>query len=197
MYKPTQINKMKRNFFKLLIVAFLIVAGIYVTMEYFSPREQSVEGALLADACEDIQSFESFRAEQELDSLIEIIMHHKFPTGSGSNWTEAEILMDLRKIKDEIAFQNKDMDMYHRQFALILNKLAYAHLQDAKAFLENNSTAAAKESLNEACHFVHDALFFSKGEIITEQRELLQKMKTMTEQDVNLQKINECMTMTI
>lgn len=188
---------MKRNFFTLLLTAFVIISGVYIALNFFSTKEQSVEGTLMSQACEDIQAYETLKAEQQVDSLIEIIIKHRFPTGSGSNWTEAEILMDLRKIRDEISFHNLDETMYQREFAKILNKLAYAHMQDAKAYLENNSKAAAKESMEETCHFLHDALFFSKGEMITEQKELLRKMRSLKESDVNLQQINECMQMTI
>ena len=125
---------MRNNFFKLLLTAVVIIVGIFLTLQYFSSGKQSVEGKLMSQACEDIQSYETFRAEQEVDSLIEVIIRHRFPAGSGSNWTEAEILMDLRGIKDEIAFHNMDIEMYHKAFSKVLNKLAYAHMQDAKAF---------------------------------------------------------------
>lgn len=186
---------MKKRFYFLLVAAVVIVAAIYALLYMYSQQEQSTEGKILVQACEDIQAYNTFEAEYEIDSLINVIMKHRFPSGSGSNWTEADAIIELREIKDQISFQNKDEAMYHQHFAAVLNKLALAHLQDAKAYLEKDSKAAAKASIREACHLLHDALHFSQESMAKEQLDLLKKLRMMTEENVNMKEVEECLQM--
>ncbi len=159
--------------------ATLLFSALFIVPRVYHLSEQTSETHYMLEACSDISKYNLFRAESDVDSVMAIIERHAHPHSGQGQINLYEVMSDLSFLEEEMEFHNTDQEYYRMQFGLVLNKLAYAQLLEAKAYMDEQNTEAASSSINEACHLYHDALFFLEGSEFVADKKFLRKLQSL------------------
>jgi hypothetical protein len=169
---------MKKRTFYLTMGFFLIcLIGIALAIRDINTTvPQSEEGALLEYTCNEVKSYETLAAEQDLEELKQLMIDHINGYASDPQGQLSAAMNVLDSLKDEVAFHNTDQTLYRTQFRKILRLISRAELVKAQGSLSKGQQDAALESVRHAQHCLHDALIFSSKEEIDADMDLLHEL---------------------
>jgi hypothetical protein len=177
---------------KVTIVTIGAAAIFYSIMLAISKNEESPEGQLMIEACQDIAAYETIRAESDIDSIISIIESHINESGEAPGNLYQGTLDELYALKDEVAFHNTQTDIYKNKFVEILNALCYAHLLEAIEMLKAGNEERAKLLVDHATHYLHDAMHFSEGELYENEYAVLKRLSMLRGDRFTISEIEYC-----
>lgn len=180
---------------KILTISFFIMAIIlifFASIGLFKSGEQSREGELMINACEDIRQNQLLKAEQDIEMIMDVMLTHAHAVNNDADHLVASSILILRKLEEEVEFRNLDIEYYKGEFAKILNTLAYVELKNAKAFLEKEMQVRAQMSISNAKHYLHDALYFTADEQFKEEISLLHKVNRLNDEKIDKVDLNKC-----
>jgi hypothetical protein len=152
----------KRAFYITLSVSIIAMLAIaYAIYHAETNLPESSEGSLMRYTCDEVASYETIAAEQDLEALRKIIESHinEYPP---SIHDQLELtLMIVDSLRDEVAFHNSDVRMYQTHFKNMLNLITKAELELASEKLASGDNRSAISSVEHARHCLHDALLFT------------------------------------
>ncbi len=170
----TKAKKVNGRFNPVLFFILAIFIGLIVIILF--PLQESSEGQIMNQACKEVREYSTMEACNSFQAVLEVVNEHKVSPES-----ESEEIMELVKAKilemeEEAKLHTNDRRYYEHNTARILNSLALSELIDADYYRQKQHYAMANRCLDEAKHYMHDAMTFLGHDEINAEQELLKKV---------------------
>lgn len=172
---------MKTHQVSITMLLLLIIIGVVLAaLQVFKVANGTDESQYMLEACVDIQSHETLRAQEDFDRIVNTIYNHVHSYRNNSDTVLARAILKLRSLREEAEFRNTDIPYYHLIFSEVLNRLAYVELEDAIYMTEHKDTEKAHLAIVRAEHYLHDALFFSENPHIEDEKHLFESVNVLS-----------------